>query len=58
LSALGCPLWVKSGKTPAEHLLSAVPLKADMSRTSSIVSFVPKADVACLPGNVRFVCPS
>ena len=39
--AARCPLWVKSGKARPEHLLSAIPPKADVARSLRDVSFVP-----------------
>src|SRR5712671_2973867 len=37
--------WVKTGKAPCEHMISALPPKADSSRTSLHVRFVPIDDV-------------
>jgi hypothetical protein len=43
--AAGCPLWVKSGKTRAEHFTSAFHPTAAEERTSQTVSLVPKTDI-------------
>jgi hypothetical protein len=40
--AARCPFWVKSGKARPEHLLSAIPPKADFARSLRDVSFVPR----------------
>ncbi len=39
------PLWVKTGKALGEHMFSALPPKADSSRTSRYVRIVPIADI-------------
>jgi hypothetical protein len=41
-----CPLWVKSGKARLEHLLPAIPPKADLARSLRDVGFVPNAELA------------
>jgi hypothetical protein len=38
-------LWVKSGKARPEHLLSAIPPKADFARSLRDVRFVPIPDI-------------
>jgi len=40
-----CPLWVKSGNTQNEHILSALPPKADIDRRDAHLRFVPEADI-------------
>jgi hypothetical protein len=44
-----CPRWVKRRNTRCEHIESALPLKADSSRTSPEVRFVPATDITQLP---------
>jgi hypothetical protein len=36
-----CPLWVKSGNSQREHMLSALPPKADIRAQSPQARFVP-----------------
>ena len=46
-----CPSWVKSGKARPEHLLSAIPPKADIARSPRDVSSVLEADMhPAVPG--------
>ena len=40
-----CLKWVKTGNTRSEQMTSALPPKADLSRTSGHVRFVPQAEV-------------
>jgi hypothetical protein len=40
-----CRSWVKSGKARPEHLLSAIPRKADFARSLRDVSSVPTPEV-------------
>src|SRR5258705_878127 len=40
-----CLSWVKTGNTRSEQMTSALPPKADSSRTSRQVRFVPRADL-------------
>src|SRR5260370_9241691 len=41
--------WVKTGNTRSEQMASALPPKADSSRTSRQVRFVPTRDISPLP---------
>jgi hypothetical protein len=43
-----CPLWVISGNSHHEHMLSALPPKADIRARSGQVRLVPKGDIAAL----------
>ena len=43
--AAKCLGWVKTGKALGEHMFSALPPKADSSRTSRHVRIVPQADI-------------
>jgi len=38
-------IWVKSGNTQNEHILSALPPKADIDRRDAHLRFVPEADI-------------
>jgi len=40
-----CLLRVKTGKARYEHMISALPPKADSGRTSRDVRFVPQPDI-------------
>src|SRR5215467_2031376 len=46
LNVLLCPLWVISGKAQTEHIMSALPPKADIERHEWHVCFVPEAAVS------------
>src|SRR5258707_2054804 len=43
-----CPFRVQTGKAHYEHMLSALPLKADITLRTRYVRFVPRADVTLL----------
>jgi hypothetical protein len=38
--------WVKTGKAQCEHMVSALPLRADIAQQSRHVGFVPDSDIA------------
>jgi len=40
------PVWVQTGKAQREHMVSALPLRADIAQQSPHVRFVPKDETA------------
>src|SRR5882757_5994434 len=54
-TAVGCPFRVaKTGNTRSEQMTSALPPKADSSRTSRQVRFVPNSEVTNIVGKIYF----
>ena len=41
---------IKSGKTPTQHMFSALPLRADIAQRSRHVRFVPLSDIQPVQG--------
>src|SRR4029077_1649627 len=41
-----CPFWVKTGKAQCEHMISALPLGADIAQQTRHVRKVPLAEVS------------
>src|SRR5258708_13314045 len=48
VQSAGCPSWVKTGNTRSDQMTSALPPKADSSRTSREVRNVPIAEAGGL----------
>ena len=50
-------IWVKRRNTRSEHIWSALPLKADSSRTLLEVRFAPTAEVAAAAYSIKSLMP-